>query len=175
MTTWADTADNPEECPMNTAVNRAIIRVAADGSPGSRRAFEWAMDEARLRGCGVELVAAYQVGTDATHDQARQRAERAVHDTMDEALAADPRPPAITWLVVEGEPADVLVHESAQSQLLVMGSHDVSGMVHSGQPSVTDLCARMADCPVVIVPPARTNGLAGEELVVTGTGVPDPA
>jgi nucleotide-binding universal stress UspA family protein len=160
---------------MNPEVNRAIICVAADGSPGSRRAFEWAMDEARLRGCGVELVAAYQMETNATHDEARQRAERAVHDTMDEALAADPRPPAITWLVVEGEPADVLLHGSAQSQLLVMGSHDVSGMVHSGQPSVTDLCARMADCPVVIVPPVRTNDLAGEELLVTGTGVSDPA
>jgi nucleotide-binding universal stress UspA family protein len=157
---------------MNTAVNRAIIRVAADGSPGSRRAFDWAMDEARLRGCGVELVAAYQVGTDATHDQARQRAERAVHDTMDDALAADPRSPAITWLVVEGEPADVLVHESAQSRLLVMGSHDVSRMVHSGQPSVTDLCTRMADCPVVVVPPARTNGSMGVELLVTRTGDP---
>jgi nucleotide-binding universal stress UspA family protein len=160
---------------MNPAVNRAIIRVAVDGSPGSRRAFAWAIEEARLRRCGVELVAAYQVGTDATHDQARQRAERAVNDTMDEVIAADPRPPAITWIVVEGEPADVLVHGSAQSQLLVMGSHDVSGMVHSSQPSVTDLCARMADCPVVIVPPARTDGLAGEELLVAGTGVSDPA
>jgi hypothetical protein len=48
-------------------------------------------------------------------------------------------------------------------------------MVHSSQPSVTDLCARMADCPVVIVPPARTDGLAGEDLLVTGTGVSDPA
>jgi nucleotide-binding universal stress UspA family protein len=160
---------------MNTAVNRAIIRVAADGSPGSRRAFEWAMEEARLRRCGVELVAAYRMGTDATHDEARQRAERAVRDTMEEALAADPRPPAVTWLVVEGEPADVLVHESARSQLLVMGSHDISGMVHSGQPSVTDLCARMADCPVVIVPPARTVGPAGEDLLVTGTGASDSA
>lgn len=158
---------------MNTAVNRAIIRVAADGSPGSRRAFEWAMDEARLRRCGVELVAAYTVGADTTHDEARQNAERAIHATMDEALAARPQPPAVTWLVVEGAPADVLVHESAQSQLLVMGSHDVSGMVHSSLASVTDLCARMADCPVVIVPPARPADQVHEELVA-GSGVSSP-
>jgi nucleotide-binding universal stress UspA family protein len=150
---------------MNTTVNRAIIRVAADGSPGSRRAFEWALDEAALRGWGVELVAAYQVDADLTHDQARQRAERAIHATMDDARSPRHQPPVVTWLVVEGEPADVLVHESGQSQLLVMGSHDVSGMVHSGKASVTDILARTSGCPVVIVPPAAPADQVSEELV----------
>jgi nucleotide-binding universal stress UspA family protein len=150
---------------MNTTVNRAIIRVAADGSPGSRRAFEWALAEAALRGCGVELVAAYQVGGDLTHAQARQRAERAIHATTDDALATHHQPPVITWLLVEGEPVDVLVHESAQSQLLVMGSHDVSGMLHSGKVSVSDILTRTSGCPVVIVPPVAPADPLSEELV----------
>jgi nucleotide-binding universal stress UspA family protein len=153
---------------MNTTVDRAIIRVAADGSPGSRRAFEWALDEAELRGCGVEVVAAYQVSLDLTHEEARLGAQVAIHATMDEALAARHRPPVVTWREVEGEPADVLVHESAHNWLLVMGSHDVSGLVHSSLASVTDLCARMAACPVVIVPPGSpTYPVPGERVDAT--------
>ena len=36
-----------------------IIKVAADGSPGSRRAYVWALSEAGRRRCAVELVTAF--------------------------------------------------------------------------------------------------------------------
>lgn len=68
--------------------------------------------------------------------------------------------PAVSWRVVEGEPADVLVRESRRSALLVMGSHSVEGLMHSALGSVADTCARMAECPMVIIPPtgrAATN------------------
>lgn len=141
------------------------IRVAADGSPGSRRAFEWALEEADLRHCAVELVTAYQPGDDGDHAAARARAERILHATLDDIVAGRAELPLVSWQVVAGEPPDVLVRESAQSQLLVMGSHGVDSMMHSALGSVADTCARMADCPVVIIPPVGRAATAHEELV----------
>ena len=63
----------------------------------------------------------------------------------------------VSFVVVQGDPADVLVRQSRASALLVMGSHGVAGLMHSALGSVTDTCARMAECPVVIVP-ARPKG-----------------
>ncbi len=141
-------------------MSHAIIHVAADGSAGSRRAFSWALHEAVLRRCAVELVSAYQRGEDASADAARGSAETALHATMDDIIAGRADVSPVSWRVVEGEPADVLVRESRGSALLVMGRHSVEGLRHSALGSVADTCARMADCPVVIIPPrgrAATN------------------
>jgi len=131
-------------------MREAIIRVAADGSPGARRALQWALDEAQLRGCAVELVGAYSPTGDG---DARSKAERGIHATMDDMVAGRADLPLVSWHVVAGDPADVLSRESAHSELLVMGSHDLYGLRHSARGSVTDLCSRTAVCPVVIVPP----------------------
>jgi nucleotide-binding universal stress UspA family protein len=136
-------------------MEHGIIRVAADGSAGSRRAFAWALEEAALRRCAVELITVYRYDEGESRDAARESAERALHATMDDLVAGRADLPRVSWHVVEGEAADVLVRESAQSLLLVMGSHGVEGMIHSALGSVADTCAKMADCPVVIIPPPR--------------------
>jgi len=140
-----------------------IIRVAADGSPGSRRALAWAMAEAVRRGCGVEVVTAYQRQPGQSPGAARAAAEARARATM-EGQPLDPAHrvthpdlPTLSWHAVEGDPADVLVRESEQSLLLVMGSHSVDGIRHAVLGSVADTCARMAGCPVVIVPTEHRN------------------
>ena len=150
-------------------MSKAVIKVAADGSEGSRRAFVWAVEEARLRNCGVELVAAYRGVRSATVDQLRRAAEEAVRATMgelaDEAdlTQAHLQLPPISWETVEGDTVDVLVQASRSAVLLVMGSHRVDGLEHSARSSATDLCTRMASCPVVVVP--ATSPSEREELV----------
>ena len=143
-------------------MREAIIRVAADGSTGSRRALAWALDEANLRGCAVELVGAYP--PDGDSGDARGHAVAAVHATMDDIVAGREDLPAVSWHVVAGAPADVLTRESEHSQLLVMGSHGVSGIRHAALGSVADLCARTAQCPVVILPPPLPGETAPTEL-----------
>ena len=140
-----------------------IIRVAADGSPGSRRALEWALDEAQLRGCGVELVAVYTSDKDGAR---RAAAEAAIHATMNDIVAGRADIPLVSWHVVVGEPADVLARESEHSELLVMGSHDQSGAIHGARPSVTDLLSRTAACPVVVVPPALPADETASDLQI---------
>jgi len=144
-------------------MREAIIRVAADGSPGSRRALEWALDEAALRGCAVELVGVYSLSEYGTGKSA---AEAAVHATMDDIIAGRADIPLVSWHVVAGDPEDVLTRESAHSELLVMGSHDVFGMRHSAQRSLTDICSRTAACAVVIVPPPPPSETEAEALQI---------
>lgn len=144
--------------------NSKVILVAADGSAGSRRALEWALQEARLRGCTVDIVTAYQRG----HRDSAEAKLRATTQDIDLGEAE-----TVTSRVVEGEPVDVLVRESARSDLLVMGSHGVDGLIHSALGSVADYCGRMADCPVVILPPPRRS--ATHQVAFAPLGLVHPA
>lgn len=133
-----------------------MILVAADGSAGSRRALEWALHEATLRRCSVGVVTAYRRGPHQSDEASRASAEAVLRRTTRDIDVGDAA--EVTTHVLEGEPVDVLVRESATSDLLVMGSHGVEGLRHSALGSVADYCGRMADCPVVIVPPPRHAG-----------------
>jgi nucleotide-binding universal stress UspA family protein len=133
-------------------MTNGVIRVAADGSAGSRRALEWALHEAELRDCGVEVVTAYQPRRGEDAQRSRAAAEEKIHATVDDVVAGRVDIPLVSWHVVEGDPVDVLVRESAHSELLVMGSHDVRGLLHAASASPDDLVSRLAACPVVIVP-----------------------
>jgi nucleotide-binding universal stress UspA family protein len=136
---------------MDMPESDKVIRVAVDGSAGSRRALEWALDEARLRSCAVELVHVY-AGNDSSTEEAHRRAEDVIEAMVEQVAAAGAHHPQISWEVVRGEAAEVLVRASEHSQLLVLGGHDLTGLRHSSQPSAADLCIRMAACPVVVVP-----------------------
>jgi nucleotide-binding universal stress UspA family protein len=151
-------------------MSETTIKVAADGSLGSQRALEWALEEASLRGCGVELVGVYPSSTDpAKTVDSKAAAEEAIHATMDDTVAGRADIPLVSWHVVAGEPGDVLTRESDNSALLVLGSHGVFGLRHSAQNSVTDLVSRTAACPVVVVPPARSARSKSHALEIGST------
>jgi nucleotide-binding universal stress UspA family protein len=154
-------------------MTNGIIGVAADGSMGSRLALEWALREAQLRGCGVEVVCAYEPKDGQDPRRARAEAEDKVHATIDDIIAARDDTPLVSWHVVAGDPVDVLVRESERNELLVMGRHDVGGLLHAASRSPDDLVSRLAACPVVIVPgPSAGPGAAGG-VVRTDTLAPD--
>jgi len=122
-----------------------MIIVGVDGSEGSRRALEWAYREARLRGCAVEVVTAW-TGDERSAEESRRHIVDGVRRALDS--------PAQTSTVMRhGEPVDVLVQASAGAELLVVGSHNVTGLRHAGHESVSEACARLASCPCVVVPP----------------------
>lgn len=156
-------------------MTNGIIGVAADGSMGSRLALEWALREAQLRGCGVEVVCAYEPTAGQDPRRARADAEDKVHATIDDIIAGRDDIPLVSWHVVAGDRVDVLVRESERSELLVMGRHDVGGLLHAASGSPDDLVSRLAGCPVVIVPgPSAGPGVAGG-IVRTDTGGTDPS
>ncbi|MHC5704613.1 universal stress protein [Streptomyces sp. PKU-MA01144] len=159
------------------------IAVGVDGSDGSLAAADWAADEAALRGAPLRLVYATQwiphqpQAVRMTHEE---RAEEAgdVLGAMEERVRT--RRPELTLAAeeVEDAPTRVLLDAGAQADVLVVGTHGLSGiggfMVGSvGQEVVAD-----AKQPVVLVRPdyrEDAHGTHGRNKVVLGLDIADPA
>jgi nucleotide-binding universal stress UspA family protein len=84
----------------------------------------------------------------------RGAARAALDATLDEAIP-DTGDVNVERRVVEGAPAAVLVDESRDADLLVVGSRGRGGFAQLLLGSVSQQCAHHANCPVVIV---RSNG-----------------
>jgi nucleotide-binding universal stress UspA family protein len=144
------------------------IIVALDGSPASRQALLWAVAEAHLRQARLRTIYAWQPETSADGwvaggfvdgklpgiDEQRHGAERRLT-----AMLADAGVElgAIEPCVVAGDPVEVLVSQSRQAQLLVVGTrgHGAAASVLLG--SVSRGCAQHAHCPVVVVRGLRAH------------------
>lgn len=137
------------------------IVVGADGSPSSRAAFRWAVQQAELTGATVHAVIAWQypVATggyawapvavlDSTDLQ--EAAEKVLADEIGEVVGARSdvrvRPEAI-----EGSPAQVLLSAAEGADLLVVGSRGHGGFAGALLGSVSQHCVHHAKCPVVII------------------------
>jgi len=130
------------------------ILVGSDGSTGSKRALKWAAEEAVLRDAEVQVVIV--VDPDQSSVTSHARADEAQR-MVEEAASGLSGRPSITTRVETGAPVDVLTMLSEQADLLVLGSHGTSSLIHSALGSVSDACARLAACPVVVLPAQRPS------------------
>jgi nucleotide-binding universal stress UspA family protein len=122
-----------------------LIVVGVDHSPGAKAALVFAEEEARLRGATLRAVHVWQYGYVDLH----AAAEAALEASVREALPASDV--EIEQRVVQGLAAGVLVHESRDADLLVVGSRGHGGFAQLLLGSVSQQCAHHAECPVVIV------------------------
>jgi nucleotide-binding universal stress UspA family protein len=136
-------------------MNRRIV-VGIDGSPDSKQALRWAVDQAEATDAEVEAVCAWEVPVTilllptATEQDYADRARQVLDETFAEVVGDDP-PVAVHAAAVEGRPARVLSKRAAGADLLVVGSHgrgELPGM-HLG--SVASYCVHHAPCPVVVL------------------------
>jgi nucleotide-binding universal stress UspA family protein len=139
-----------------------VIVVGVDHSPDANAALVFAEDEARLRGATLRVVHAWQygyigytgfeggmpaIGGDIKKMQAA--AEAALESSVSQAMGkSDVK---IEQRVVQGAPAAVLVEESRDADLLVVGSRGHGGFTQLLLGSVSQQCAHLSECPVVIV------------------------
>jgi nucleotide-binding universal stress UspA family protein len=142
---------------MNTIV------VGVDHSEGAQAALAFAYEEARLRNAKLRAVNAWQYGyigytgfesgvPAGGADVSELRA--AAVDALD-TLVRDALPDAngveIEQRLVEGTAGAVLVEQSREADLLVVGSRGHGGFAQLLLGSVSQHCAQHAACPVVIV------------------------
>ena len=136
------------------------IVVGIDGSPGSMRALEFAIEEARIRGAEVKAVNAWHVPAAAYESGWVPVAvdvseyEKIAHATLDQSLeeaGVAKTGVSVTPVVRQGQAADVLVAEAHDADLLVVGSRGLGGFRGLLLGSVGQQCADHAACPVVIV------------------------
>lgn len=146
-----------------------VIVVGVDHSEQAKKALRFALEEAKLRNAKLRVVHAWRYGTIGTRgttglegfytpvvgadaNDVREAAEQTLEETLREPLA-EYDSVEIERRVVEGPPASVLVSESRDADLLVVGSRGYGGFTELLLGSVSQQVSHHAACPVVIVRP----------------------
>ncbi|HUK73099.1 MAG TPA: universal stress protein [Streptosporangiaceae bacterium] len=141
---------------MSTASGQERIVVGIDGSPQSKAALSWAIDEARLRGRGLRVIhvfpALISIASTPTTEYLPQ-VEKEQAAMFEQALAAAPPMDDldVERLLIGGNPSEELVNASRGANLLVLGSHGVGSFRGMLLGSVSIHCVQQAHCPVVVV------------------------
>jgi nucleotide-binding universal stress UspA family protein len=114
------------------------IVVGVDGSPSSREALRWAVQQAALTGSAVDAVIAW-------------------HDPASYAgygwLIAD-----TSYADLKGHPARVLLDAAEGGDLLVVGNRGHGGFAGMLLGSVSQHCVNHSPCPVVVIRGHRRAG-----------------
>jgi nucleotide-binding universal stress UspA family protein len=139
------------------------IIVGVDGSEVSRRALDWAVREAGLRGAALTVLAVHQVASNywtgsPEHYPADQPVTEVMRKAAEEAVqkavsqAGGSAPSSVTVRAVSGLPAQELVSASSDADLVVVGSNSGSELSQMLLGSVTNKVVNHAACPVVVIP-----------------------
>lgn len=142
----------------NTATSEpgGTVLVGVDGSESSKDALRWAARQAELTGATLRVLMTWDLpamaywsvipeGLDFEGDTRSVLAK-----TVEETLGSTPSI-RIAQVVRQGRAAVVLIEESADADLLVLGSRghgEFTGMLLG---SVSEHCVSHARCPVVVV------------------------
>jgi nucleotide-binding universal stress UspA family protein len=154
---------------------RKEIVVGLDGSPSSKLALQWAAQQAKTTGDVLRAVHAHDrpyrpsstdpepqtTPSELTPEDLQEDAYRRAITAVFEAVS-----PHSDWVLefVRGHPGEVLVQQSKDAQLLVVGTREHVGLDHLLVGSVSHYCLSHAACPVVAVPtPAHDDSVGSAE------------
>jgi nucleotide-binding universal stress UspA family protein len=135
-----------------------VIVCGIDGSPASQRALEWAVAEARYRGCRLRAVTAWEwdgvegMIAPANPEEARGQAEIVQRRALIAALEGMMKPPEVERRLVRGRPSAALTTASLDAELLVVGGRGHTTMHDVFVGSTSQKVIRHASCPVVVLP-----------------------
>ena len=134
----------------------ARIVVGIDGSPASLDALDWAGRQATLTHSALEMIMTWDWPTTygwAMYFPERYNPSEGMPEMLSKA-AADLRTKypdiEVTFRVVQGNPAPLLVEASRGADLLVVGSRGHGEFVGMLIGSVSEYCATNAHCPVLV-------------------------
>jgi nucleotide-binding universal stress UspA family protein len=136
------------------------IVVGVDGSPGSRKALTWAAAEANHHTADLVVLNVWEhtlmppagsvsVSEHYVPEQSQRTADELVQ-VIKEELGEQP-PVPVQPRVKQGRPAKVLIDESANADLLVVGNRGHGGFRGLVLGSVSQHVAAYAKCPVTVV------------------------
>jgi nucleotide-binding universal stress UspA family protein len=149
--------------PSDVRAHRIVVGV--DGSESSKAALAWAVRQAGLTGAVVEAVIAWELpyayGYPAPISLSgvdfEQLAAKVVSDAIAEVTGATAAAGEVRYKVVGGNAAGVLLSESADADLLVVGSRGHGGFVEALLGSTGQHCVQHASCPVVVIRDSATG------------------
>jgi nucleotide-binding universal stress UspA family protein len=136
------------------------IVVGVDGSPASRTALIWAAAEAADHGADLVVLNVWEhtlpppAGSVSVSERyvpdPSQRTPEDLLNVIKEVLGEDP-PLLVQPRLKQGNPAKVLIEESADADLLVVGTRGHGGFKGLVLGSVSQHLAAYAKCPVAVV------------------------
>jgi nucleotide-binding universal stress UspA family protein len=133
------------------------IVVGADGSPSSTAALRWAIRQAKLTGCMVEAVIAWQLPTSYGFAPIVDDglafagdADKVLFETLNEIAGEDPDV-IIRPSVQEGQAAEVLIRAARGADMLVVGSRGHGGFARALLGSTSQQCLHHSPCPVLVM------------------------
>ena len=169
------------------SAERQPIVVGINQSPGAEIALRWALTDAHVRDVAIRLIYAYRwrytygripMYADvpvADLQQGRYVAEQLIANTVDRARELD-ADVDVAGEAVDGDPAEVLVDESAFASLLVLGSRHLKAVGSTVLGSVSASASARSTCPAVVV--RGPAGLPAERPAVVvgvdGTDASEP-
>jgi nucleotide-binding universal stress UspA family protein len=134
----------------------ATIVVGVDGSQQSVEALRWAARTAPALGAGIKVVGAWEyppeyagyvpLGSDNFDEITRKQVDKAVREAF-----GDDVPAGLSTSVVFGHPSKVLVRESEDATMLVVGRRGHGGFRGLLLGSVSAACVSHAKCPVLVI------------------------
>lgn len=145
----------------------AAVDLSHDDQEHTAETFRWSVEEAVVRHADVEVVYAVppvispyapaapgtgaidiEAEADALARQAQQRLDRCVKRLRRSVDAIVP----IRTVVRSGAPEQVLVEQSLDADLLVVGARHHGALLSAVIGSVSDHVVHNAHCPVVVIP-----------------------
>jgi nucleotide-binding universal stress UspA family protein len=136
------------------------VVVGVDGSASSRKALTWAAAEAADHGAELVVVNVWEhtlpppAGSLSVSERyvpdSSQRTTEDLLTEIKEELGENP-PMLVQPRVKQGSPAKVLIEQSADADLLVVGTRGRGGFLGLVLGSVSQHVAAYAQCPVAVV------------------------
>jgi nucleotide-binding universal stress UspA family protein len=145
------------------------VVVGVDGSDCSRDAVRWAADEAVRRDARLKLVHVWQYSPAYLVPTADIIADAGAA-LSDAARIARDRGAQVAAMPIEGSPVHMLVRESRDAEMLVLGSYGQGRISDIFFGSISRGCIRHAMCPIVIIPAALKTKLAFTPLPTAKLG-----
>ncbi len=138
-----------------------LVVVGVDGSPESAQALKWAAAYAAATGATIRAVLSWHypaaagpapagVAPKEISDEVRANMQDALDATLTEVYGTT-APAKVEAIISYGHPAQVLVEESKDADLLVVGNRGHGSFTGMMIGSVSIHCVTTAACPVVVV------------------------
>ncbi len=138
-----------------------VVVVGVDGSPASAMALAWAVRYAKATGASIRAVRAWHypaavgpapvgVAPASVSAEVAEGQQKELDQAVTAALGNN-TPVAVQTKVAYGHPAEVLVDESADADLLVVGNRGHGGFTGMLLGSVSMYVVHSAHCPVTVV------------------------
>lgn len=139
-----------------TSSDSPLIVAGVDGSEQSRHALEWAAKHAQQTGSRVRAVAVWHLPVQfgyrvtASEDELQKQAKRWLDDAVARVKESFPDC-AIESQNKRGHPVDVMVEQSVEAELLVIGNKGHGALIGTLLGSVALQVLNHSRCPVVVV------------------------